>query len=362
MAVASAEVSRTQISVGYEYQLEVEDAQRTGSTQEVLEIVDNDIIAELQRQFPDVSFDTGLPIVSFESIESEIFSACFTESEQCSLVRSTIQITYEGAKPQKSVQYVTLQKIQEYLELATQEKNQVLLSYNYPTIVSSLAQFKMTPVDGHMSDSDVQVMEDTFLEVFGAIIFAIEGDTEVDDASFLYQDLVAGSSEDLTLSTDLQVTGYCRDCTSQDFENMVVSVINENIPAFQSKMRGNTNAVGSSYFDPVSDIQFQVPGLPSALPPIDDESIFDNEASTVRNSQPWFLWFGVGMALCILGLGSCVIAKDQSEYEIDEKPEDELSTSDESENLEEPSGEDYQIETIAVTEDGEDGNYEVHAH
>jgi hypothetical protein len=402
---------RTEITVDYEYQLEVNGVNRVGTTEDVLGTIDSQIIGALQEALPNggTSSSEELPNVQYETINSEIFSACFTKSEQCSLVRSSILISYEGEKPEQSVEWVTLRLVQNFLKQYSMQEALVAITYAYPYMVSTLTHFQMDFVRGAMSSTEIEVMRATFLQVFGAIVFAIEGDTEVRDAKFLYQDLfdvrrlqennIMNTTEVLdgnftlngnftldgnfTLSMDLQVTGFCRECTSPQFGDVVNNVIIENIEAFGTKLIINSGAVGSSYFDDVTTVSFAVPELPSVLPPMEDDTIFDMEPPYVNTKQPWFLWFGLSMAICIVCIGYCVIWKDRTDLEKDDAfstSESELESDDsegEGDGEEEGDGDgdytntigtyddatyqeldDYQVENITPTEDG--SNYEVY--
>lgn len=367
------EAKRSTVSVSFEYQLEVADIVKTGSTQDVLNMIDEEILGELQSNLPTISGSTGKFLVEFASIDSDIYTACFTENDQCSLVRSTVVVSYEGDKPVHSVEFVTLQFIQDYLEAKTKdESNQIFALYTYPSYVTSLAKFQLLLVDDRMTEAEIQVLEETFEEVFGAIIFAIEGDTEVVDAVFLYQDLYeiddVFAQGGYLLSTDMQVAGYCRDCLQTQFEKIVVNVILENMSAFQNKLVLNSNAVGSTYFDAVRSISFQVPELPTTLPPVEDESIFDEEPPVVKNKQPWFLWFGISLVFCVLGLGGFFISREwDEEYEKNENFSTSESEGEDSEDISanhggvDGEGDGYQVETVAQTEDGTTAsNYEVY--
>lgn len=368
------ESQRTNVSVSFEYQLEVSDSKQLGSTRDQLDLIDSAMLGVLQTELP-LRENSGRPKVQFESIESEIFSACFTENDECSLVRSTISISYVGDKPKHSVEFVTLRMVQDYFNATSIANNNIYTTYTFPTLVSSLAQFRMWTVTERMNDDEIKVMEETFEEVFGAIVFAIEGDTEVVDSTFLYQDLLKNNAsfegEGLVLSTDLLVAGNCRDCTDAQYEEVIVKVINDNIPAFRNKLRINANAIGSDYFNTVEGILFNVPELPTDLPPIEDMSIYDKQAPDVRNPQPWFLWFGVSVATLILCFGACLIATDSGLLDIDDFLKDEFSTSqsdsemseeDDTEGLDqiEAGSQDDEEGTEVGTTEGKNSRYEVH--
>lgn len=395
---AFAQADRTEITVGFEYQLEVNKIERTGTTEDVMGNINSNIIGALQEALPNggsVS-DEELPNVKFASINSKIFSACFTKSEQCSLVRSDILVSYEGDKTEHDLEFVTLNLVQEYLTQYSKTNALVYVKYAYPSMVKTLTQFKMQIVNGRMTPTEVGVMESTFHEVFGAIVFAFEGDTDVVDAKFLYQDLfdVENVIEDnlfklennntatkeegnkplwgeYVLTADLEIRGYCRDCISSEFGEIVNIAIVDNLPAFQNKLKSNGASTGSWYFENVTDVSFAVPELPSELPPIEDDTIFDTEAPVVETKNPWFLPFGITCAFVIIVVGAYVIYKDRADLDKEEfsTSESDVSYGSEVEEGEEyTNGEgtfeldDYQVETIANTEegDGQNSKYEVY--
>ena len=379
---------RTEIDVAYEYQLEVNSVQTTGSTSDVLQRIDNEILATLQETLPNgyVTDPNDLPNVKFESVSSEIFSACFTTSEQCSLIRSNILVSYEGAKPDHSVEKVTLNLVQEYLAAFQDATSATMITYEYPRAVESLAQFRMGPVITRMGTIERNVLESTFLEVFGAIVAAIEGDTLVQDVQFLYQDLFPfqeseTEANDYTLATDVRVTGYCRDCSSQEFGDMVDRVITQNLAAYKNKLMSNGDGASSDFFSHITELSYKVPELPSKLPPIEDQSIFDGKPPEVRRAVPWFLFLGIALGVCVILFGSFAIYSDKIEF----LDKEDFSTSDsegygeEEEDEETGNGEeeateyaeesqfadgtydgidDYQVETIAPTTTEEGTNAE----
>jgi hypothetical protein len=182
-----------------------------------------------------------------------------------------------------------------------------------PSTASTLTQLSIAPASGPMGDDEVMVLETTFAQVLGPIVSAMEGDTEVMDAQFLYQDIFNHENRRLedeaertctenghVLQADLLVTGQCRDCTSPQFGDVVNKVIENNLVAFQNKLRLNGIAASSEFFDNVSSVTFAVPPLPDFLPPIEDDTIFDSEPPTADAKQPWFLFLGLALGLCSL--------------------------------------------------------------
>jgi hypothetical protein len=391
---------RTEVVVNFEFQLEVLQQSLTGSTSDVLQQIDDGILPNLQEILPNgkSSGPDVAPDVRFETIDSEIFSACFTKSEQCSLIKSNVRVSYSGVRPEHSVELVTLKLVQDFLKQFSVENNAVLITYMYPLTVSTLTQFLIGPVSGPMGDKEIMLLETTFEEVFGAIVFAIEGDTEVMDAQFLYQDIFNHGTRRLQanepevedqsnepertytknghiLQADLLVSGKCRDCTSEKFGDIVNGVIENNLVAYQTKLILNGRAASSDFFDNITLVTFEVPILPDLLPPIEDDSIFDSEAPDTNTKQPWFLFFGVILGFCVfLGGNYCLFCKDNSEFEKDDNISTSDSSSDEDdddEENEEETNEDatyedenFEIETVApddTTAGGkEDPQYEVY--
>lgn len=371
----------TNATIGFEFRLEVENVQNVGSTQDVLNVIDGEILGKLQYRLPELN-DQGVHLVKFDSIESVIFNACFTQSDQCSFVRSTISVVYQDARPEYAIRAVTLQMVQEYLNSIPSTYKNVLTTYTYPTMVQTIGDFEIKPVSSKMDSTDINVLESTIVEVFGAIVFAMEGDTELVEASFLYQDaddnvFSNATATVSTVSTELRIAGYCRNCTASQFETIVVDVVEGNIPAFIRVLKVNSNTSGSFYFDDVSSIVFSIPENPPPLPPVGDSSIFDTSAPAVETKNPWFLWFGLAMAIIIICGGCYIVIQDTVVYEkddystgdssnggngdlaLDEDAEDGIAKGNSAGSHDEIEMD--QVETVAGhTEDGNASNYEVY--
>ena len=132
----------------------------------------------------------------------------------------------------------------------------------------------------------------------------------------------------------------------------------------------------------MEDITFAVPELPSKLPPIKDNTIFDSKPPVVvKETAPWFVFFGIGLALCVIVSGCYCIYKDRTDYEKDgafstsssafDAVEEDGSQEEGEEafdNVEQEFVEgtyedldDYQVQTIAPTEDDQDSQqYEIY--
>ena len=303
------------ISVKFEYRLDVPDSRVVGNNTEVVSAIDELILGQLQEMLPDTD-STGTRLFEFVSIQSQIYNSCFTTSDECSVIRSNLVIDFQAAKPEHAVEVVTLEFVQNFFEGISTTDTGVTASYSYPSVVSTIAKFQMSPVPGSMPDLETQILEVSFMEVFGTIVFSLEGDTEVRDTKFLYQDLFFTNKSSIT--ADLRVSGFCRECTSVEFEKVVGDVAKENIPAFMAKLKANANLLGSTYFDAVRDIVFSLPYPPESLGPVTDPSIFDEKTPIIESRQPWYLWFGIAMAILILCAGCYFVVKDSIAEEKDE--------------------------------------------
>jgi hypothetical protein len=413
---------RTEIEVEYEYRLEVNGVSTVGTPDVVLTSIDQEILSTLQETLPNggTTSEEEEPNVRFETIDSNLFSACFTKSERCSLIKSKLVVSYLGEKPQHSLEMVALNLVQKYLKDFSMngdanEGGEVLITYLYPLAVSTLAQFQIAPVlQGRMNTTQIAIVQDSFVEVFGAITAAIEGDTEIINAQFLYQDLFAMEDPETgaatvvvleentpleksgspsifleivsssLLATDLLINGICRECTSVEFGEVVNAVIEENLQAYKVKLQENGALASSEYFADLTTVTFDVPELPSKLDPIEDDTIYDFQTSTVDSTVPWFLWMGLAIGVVVLLFGSYCIHKEtqefakedvstsESEFEIDgdeeESREDEEAGSSGLTEVDYVEGttptydlEETQVETVTnQTDDGNESKYEVY--
>ncbi|KAL3928140.1 MAG: hypothetical protein SGARI_005127, partial [Bacillariaceae sp.] len=254
----------TTVTVQFEYQLEVNDNQvnfgstsavstnaggQGTSTQQVLDMIDSNFMGTLQMMLPEDGMTAGsatVPNVEFTDAESEIYSACFTNSDHCSLVRTTLNVTYQGTKPEDSVETVTYGLVQDYLESITNNSNgKIIATYLYPFLVTSLAQFQLEAVKRRMNVKEISILEESFLQVIGATVAAIEGDTEITDIKFIYQDLLPSNDNNSTASdqfissADFKVHGICRECSHSEFGGVVNAVIGANLEAYQNKLKVN---------------------------------------------------------------------------------------------------------------------------
>jgi len=241
-----------------------------------------------------------------------------------------------------------------------------------------VGQFRILPVEGFMTDMDIEYFEDTFNNVFNAILFTIDGDTEVTDAHFVYQDVRELSLQDqgndlpnFTLSLDLKYFGKCRYCDESQFVGTVNGLIEANLGAFlKSLQTGDITNSNSSYFQQVEEISFSVPELPDGLPPIEDPSIFDLRAPEFSSFLPWYLWIGIILSVAVMVTGVLIIVRDQQQLN-----KEDYSTGHESNASEEGEENKSEIEetsTLAddtvvskgqsVNTNGMHSNYEVYVY
>ena len=393
------DIKRTNVTVYFEYKLEIFNSASTGSTKQVLGNIDGNFTSTLQQELPNGGSqnqgELPLPNVIFETIDSTVFSQCFTKADECDLIHSNIIVSYVGPKPKHSIELVTIDLVQKYLKTITAIHPNVVITYQYPMVVQTLTQFSISRVGGPLGDVQVGILENTFLEVFGAIVYAAEGDTQIIDSQFLYQELylekqrrlgnssnvfnsspsktaeTQASNANYMLVTNMLVTGYCRFCTSTSFGSMVDAVISQNLIAYAATLKANGNDNSTKYFDNVSNITFSVPELPNFLPPSTDNSIFDSQPPHVHEKQPWFLWFGLSLGLCFLFTGCYWIYNGGVLYEGKEEASTSESEGDDEEGIEVEDGDEYveesqfedgtyqdleEVETVVPTEtrDGQD--------
>jgi hypothetical protein len=377
---ASVDLSgRVSVAIRYEYQLEVNENQsvfksssssllRLGSitsTNQALEIIDDNLLVSLQEAFPygdTTTVNSNVPNVWFVNASSAIYSACFTNSDHCSLVRTTLSISCVGEKPENSVEAVAYGLVQDYLSMITMNSSgKITTTYLYPFLVASLAQFQLDKVNRRMGTTEINLMESSFLEVFGAVVAAIEGDVEATDVKFIYQDLLPSNDNSTLarniLSADFKVHGICRECSNTEFAGIVNAVIGANLDAYELRLKANGELDDTTYFRSVNEVTFAVPMLPNELPPIGDESMYDFLPPVAEGPLPLMLFcFGTLIAICILCGGSYFIWKEVNE-DMECKDDEAVSTESESDmgeysiNIESDSG--MEVEEYDIKEDGD---------
>lgn len=360
---------RSWVTVEYDYQVEVFQLSNNSSspfrssTQDVLTDIDAKLVQRLQKLLPNngVTDNAQLPNVQFLNVSSNVYSACFTSSDECSLVRSNLVVEYEGQKPDHSVESVAVRLVREYLEKYSVKNPHAIITFQYPFLVDSLTAFHLKTIDSVMGDVEIELMEDTFVEVFGAVVSAMEGDTAILGSKFIYQGLLQHPQNNTflrsssveqdppttTLTADFYTYGSCRECSDVEFGGVVYKVIVANLGAFRSRLQANGKTANTTYFDNVEEISFAVPTLPDPLPPTDQADVYDSQPPQPNPGYPWYFYMAFFMSMFIILGGLYIIYKDKSDLH-GEKDEDQFST--ESESVDGSKIEEY----VVADDDGGD--------
>mmetsp|Transcript_13367 Transcript_13367/g.33640 ORF Transcript_13367/g.33640 Transcript_13367/m.33640 type:complete len:392 (+) Transcript_13367:184-1359(+) len=323
---------RTFMTVEFDYKLE---ANRTlpGQTangddnifskyplQDALQDIETDFIPIIQERLPNGGVPDGktTPDVQFNTVTSRFINMCFTESETCKWVKTRINLSFVGDRPKAALERATLDLARGYLQDVSDASELIRTTFVYPMIYSSTVQFTFSQVRGAMSDSDIEDLERSFYEVYQAIVGALDGDTDVSEAHFVYQ-IVTGDS----LLVNIKYFGKCRYCSEEE----LIEIVNGQIEANQRTMLNHVKSHGrSNYFDFVNEVEYSLPVQYVELPPIDAE-IMDATAPSAIKRIPWFLYLGAGAAIVVICTGVLVICKDQKELR-----KEEVSTGSESDS------------------------------
>jgi Fe-S cluster biogenesis protein NfuA len=302
------------ISIQFEYKLEVADIMLSGSTQKVVDKIDATILNELRASLPnEVSIGADdYPDIHFDSIESSIYTECFSKSDECALITSTINVSYKGDLSDNSIEFIILRLAQSFFIDFGQNNFNVASTYMFPEMVKTAFKFDLHDIEKEMGSKEIEIFEDALLQVFGSILFQVEGDTDIVDVQFLYQEQKANE-----LDTFILFIGVCRRCTSNIFGETIKVIIESTLHHFIDELKSSTNAIGSTMFDSLEYINFSDPKQPDVLPPLDPEDIFVRSDHFERSrAELWFLWLGIFVIIVVLGASLCVIMKDRNESEI----------------------------------------------
>jgi hypothetical protein len=335
---------RTEISIQFEYMLEVEGTHKSGSSHLVVAQIDSSILDEFQDEFQktlpaeESPKDGDLPSIFFTEVESDIFGECSftTASGECSLVRTNVLVSYQEEKSERSIEFVTLGLAQNFLADFSARFSNVRSRYMFPRMEQSVAQFTILGVDQHLNSEDIETLESTILEVFGDTLFSVGGDTDILDAKYIYQE-----QKDNKLEMHMMLTGVCQTCTSESFGEIVDVVVASTLDNFLLDLMENANAIGSTTFDSAASVLYSTPEEPKFLDSLDEDTFVIDE-STEITKHSWFFWFGI-CAFLILGagiidfrkgLGASEKSGDNLSYKCDTSDSSEASDSDEPDDME----------------------------
>jgi hypothetical protein len=350
---------RTYASVEYEFKLEVNSTTSANMVVDVeeelkswLSTIDNNIIPSLQHSLPngESASENEVPNVMFTQISSERVNQCFTESDACEWIKTSLFLSYDRQKPSFFVERVTLKLVQEFLETFSKETAMVRAIYAYPMLTSGSGRFELGPVNRTMDAVEIEVFESSFNSVVSAVIASFDGDTEVEGADFIYQDLtevqvVDGKIMSKVLSVDVIYFGLCRYCSNAQFVDIVEGVISDQmiLDAFQTRLKYNGADHNTDYFDDVSFSRYSERTMPDEATSIDDPSIYDSQAPTMSDKNPSYLWWGMALVILILGVGIYLVHNDQRELtkeDISTDEEDSFDDDDDEETNQRLSSED----------------------
>jgi hypothetical protein len=370
--VAGQQQNRTYISVEYEYKLEVNStfgANEVAVVEEELKnwlfTIDSIIIPKLQEGLPNgkSANKNEIPNVMFSQASSEAINQCFSESDACQWINSSIFLSFEGPKPDFSIERVTLTLVQEFLKTFTKETATARATYAYPMLVSGSGRFEVGPVNETMQSVEIEVFESSFYSVVAAIVLSFDGDTEVKEADFIYQDVtdeydVDGKMMLKVLSVDVIYFGICRYCSNSHFVDVVEGVINDPtaLEAFQNRLKYDGVDHNTEYFNDISFSRYSKRVMPDEETIIVDTSIYDSQAPATSDKYSSYLWWCMTFVVLILCVGVYIVHKDQTELTKEEMSTDEDDSLDEKEtNKRLPSEEDS--ENVDGYTNGKDEEY-----
>ena len=306
--------------------------------------IDTDIIPYLQEHIPggDIPEDGTMPDVEYTTVNSRFINMCFTESDACKFVKSRIKLSYVENLPKASMERITLDLVRDYLSEFNEENPSVNTMFVYPMIYSSTVQLNLSPVDGPMSDGDIEHLVTTFHNVYQAIVSALDGDTELSEVFFVYQDVgelkdsneqsnrrlgEEETSQQYELMVNLKYFGKCRYCTEDDLAATIHQTFEPNQHALLANLKKTGSETDATYFQNVTEVSFSVYTPPDVLPP-DINAATTRDVGVASKKIPWLLYIGVAAAVFVLGTGVYVIVKDQKKL----RSKEEASTGDESNN------------------------------
>lgn len=263
-----------------------------------------------------------------------------------------------------AVERVTLDLVQQYFKGLNEENPSLNAEFIYPMIHSSTVKIDLSPVDEPMSEDDILHFETTFYNVYHAIVNAMDGDTDVSEVHYVYQDLEELKPKTIedelvtpknNLGVHMNYFGKCRYCSEEELAATVYGSFEPNKQAFLANLKKNNYA----YFQQVQEISFS-PSTPldglTTITPIDEN------APRVNKKTPWFMYIGVGAAIFVLVSGVIVIAKDQKALHKEEASTSEESNSDSEKGDGTGSNDSSSLNTNTINKAGMHSDYEVYVY
>jgi len=273
--------------------------------------IDTFLIPTLQDRLPNGDIPEGktMPDVKFNSVNSRFINMCFTKSDACKWVKSRIKLSFVGDRPKAAMERVTLNLVQEYMQDINESNLPINAVFVYPMIHSSTIQLEFSPVEGPMSVSDITDLQSSFFTVYNAIVAALDGDTDVSEAFFVYQDVLPLQDQPGDkLLVNIKYFGKCRYCSEPELAETINESMESNDETLLWNLQKESN---STYFQRVTDVSFSVPDLIGGLDAT--PSSLNTEFNTASKKIPWMLYAGALIGCLVLITGVVVITKDQKE-------------------------------------------------
>eukprot|EP00980_Cylindrotheca_fusiformis_P016159 scaffold4805_cov136-Cylindrotheca_fusiformis.AAC.14 len=321
--------TRTEASIQFEYILEVRDLNDSGAAP-VVHQIDSTILGELQKKLSSVEGldKDGVPTIILTDVQSTIYSHCspMAEHTECANVGTILLVSYAVGTSKEFIEFEILQLAKAFLADFDSRFSNVRSIYMFPRIEESIGQLTIAGMDQTMNPSVIAVFERTIVQVFGETLGSVGGDTNILDAKYVYQE-----QNDRQLMTQVMISGVCQQCTSEEFANIVSVVVDSTLDRFQKQLKENANAIGSDAFDSITSIEYTTPDEPHFLDSSDEDASSEGMGSS---SHPWFIWFGMSLAIAMLVLGAYILRKQLLEAKYSSKNKIEYSgdTSDSSDD------------------------------
>lgn len=320
------------LTIVFDYQLQLNRTTEDSAT--IDDLLNNSNEVELLEQ-QQTSIDDALlqdlrDQFTIPSIATTLQHPCYTESDVCGWMQTNIVVVQKNKKNSATtLERSILRHVQERLEAMNHSNftgvTSMHTTYAYPMWNEGTGRFQLNG-DLHrtMQENELEIIQRSFEQVFGEIVAAREGDTQLQQLHMLYQDL-ATDGDTSSLRMDFSYAGICRLCQTTDFIKMLESLFQDPmlLEAFTNRLKYDGTGSNSAYFDSVKSVTFSHRDMPKDMSASGDESTY-GAASASSKQLPWFLWLAVALVVLILATGFFCIHRDQQEL----MKESDISTDD----------------------------------
>ncbi|KAL3932725.1 MAG: hypothetical protein SGBAC_010716 [Bacillariaceae sp.] len=308
--------TRVLTTTKFEYKLDASNIPRYGSVQTVVDVIDSVIIDRMsQKLSPLEAAQLGDAVL--DQVNSEIYSQCFGQGDECVLARSMLTISHNGEKSELSIQFAALRLVQDFLKDFNTSYVDVSTTYMFPKIMQHVAQFDIRGVDIHLKPDNMEIFRATILEVYGDALTAKQRDMNLLDVQYIYQKRVEDK-----LETHFMISARCRSCTERSFKYTLGTIFDESKEQFQMQLRSSALVKGSFVVAGVTEVDYTWPEEPEFLDSLDETFFVQDISQEVSKEIPWWIiWIGVGLLLVALGLGILLFSiEDMRPWETRRKP------------------------------------------